>query len=247
MRLPIGTFINMATVTIGSIIGILLQSVFPENIQAIIFQAIGLATLLIGLQMSLKIPDGYLLILIFSLIIGGIIGEAIELQRLLHQAGDWVKASLNVGDQRFTEGLITAFILFCVGSMTIVGAIEEGLQGKRELLIIKSTLDGVSSIAFAATYGIGVLFSIFPMLFFQGSITILAGAAERFFTPIIIGVLNATGGLLILGIGINLLQLGKINVENLLPALVVVVLITLGYERFRPQPSPTPTTYPAQK
>lgn len=231
-KLPIGTFINMATVTVGSIIGILLQQVFPENIQAIIFQAIGLATLLIGLKMSLAIPDGYLLVLIFSLILGGIIGEAIALQQLLHQAGDWVKTSLQVGDQRFTEGLITAFILFCVGSMTIVGAIEEGLQGKRELLIIKSTLDGVSSIAFAATYGIGVLFSIFPMLLFQGSITLLAGAAERFFTPIIIGMLNATGGLLIVGIGINLLQLGRINVENLLPSLIVVVVITLAYGWF---------------
>lgn len=232
MRLPIGTFINMATVTLGSIIGLFLQQVFPENIQVIIFQAIGLATLLIGLKMSLEIPSGYLLVLIFSLIIGGIIGEAISLQQLLQQAGDWVKATLQVGDQRFTEGLITAFILFCVGSMTIVGAIEEGLQGKRELLVIKSTLDGVSSIAFAATYGIGVLFSIFPMLVFQGGITLLAGAAQRFFTDTIIGMLNATGGLLIVGIGINLLQLGRINVENLLPSLVVVVVITLAYGKW---------------
>lgn len=233
MRLPIGTFINMATVTVGSIIGLLLQSVFPENVQQIIFQAIGLSVVLIGLQMSFKIPDGYLLVLIFSMIIGGVIGELIGLQSLLNQFGDWVKASLQVGDEKFTEGLVTAFLLFCIGSMAFIGALEEGLQGKRKLLNIKSTLDGISSIAFASTYGIGVWFSIFPMLLFQGSITVLAGAVQKFVTPIIISMINAVGGLLILGIGINLLGLGRVNVENLLPALFVVVVITIGYERVR--------------
>ena len=130
-------------------------------------------------------------------------------------------------------GLVTAFLLFCIGSMAFIGALEEGLQGKRKLLNIKSTLDGISSIAFASTYGIGVWFSIFPMLLFQGSITVLAGAVQKFVTPIIISMINAVGGLLILGIGINLLGLGRVNVENLLPALFVVVVITIGYERVR--------------
>ncbi|GJM31727.1 MAG: membrane protein [Saprospiraceae bacterium] len=237
---PIGTFVNMATVTIGSLIGMWLQQVFPPNIQNIIFQAIGLGVLVIGILMSLKIPDGYLLIFIFSLILGGILGELIHLKAGLEGIGDWIKTGFGITDSEFTKGLVTAFLLFCVGSMTIVGAIEEGLRGKRELLLVKSTLDGISSIAFAATYGIGVLFSILPMLLFQGGITVLARQMEHFFTKTIIDNLSAVGGVLILGIGINLLQLGTINIENLLPSLLIVVILTWGYERVRKtEPSPT--------
>ncbi|MEM1220916.1 MAG: DUF554 family protein, partial [Bacteroidota bacterium] len=143
----------------------------------------------------------------------------------LFQLGDLIKASLGIEDGQFTTGLITAFLLFCIGSITIVGAIEEGIQGKRELLYIKSTLDGITSIALAATYGIGVLFSIFPMLLFQGGITILAGSAERFFTQIRIDFISAVGGVLIIGVGINMLELGVINLENLLPAIVFALLL----------------------
>jgi uncharacterized membrane protein YqgA involved in biofilm formation len=232
-RLPIATFVNMATVTVGSLIGMSLQQVFPENIQAIIFQAIGLGTLLIGILMSLKLPDGYLLVLIFSLILGGVTGELIGLDAVLAQMGESIKSSLNLGDPLFTEGLVTAFLLFCVGSMTIVGAIEEGLQGKRELLYVKSMLDGVASIAFASTYGIGVLFSIFPMLLFQGGMTVLAVWIKPIFTDLMLNMLNAVGGILILGIGINLLKMADINLENLLPSLVFVLLLTPLYKWVR--------------
>ncbi len=233
--LPIGTFINMTTVTIGSLIGVGLQQVFPANIQDIIFQAIGLASLLIGIQMALKVPEGYLLVLIFSMILGGVIGELIHLDVWLNNLGDRLKSLLSIGDARFTEGLVTAFLLFCIGSMTIVGAIDEGLRGKRELLLIKSTLDGISSIAFASTYGIGVLFSIIPMLIVQGGMTVLAKQLERFFTPVIIGQLSSAGGLLIIAIGFRLLNIGNVNIENLLPALLVVVLLSYVYERWSPK------------
>jgi hypothetical protein len=222
----------MATVTIGSLIGVSLQQIFPESMETIIFQAIGLGTILIGIQMALKIPDGFLLIFIFSLILGGIIGVGIGLEESLLAFGDWLKASFQLGDERFTEGLVTAFLLFCIGSMTIVGAIEEGLHGKRELLLIKSTLDGITSIAFASTYGIGVLFSIIPMLIIQGGTTLLAAQAQRFITENVIGILNAIGGVLIIGIGINLLNLGKVNVTNLLPALVIGITFVYVYEFF---------------
>lgn len=224
-RLPIGTFVNMTTVVLGSLLGLALQKVFPPNLEAIIFQAIGLGTIVIGISMSLKIPPGYLLTFIFCLILGGITGELIGLQNGLFQLGDLVKAGLGIEDSQFTTGLITAFLLFCIGSVTIVGAIEEGIQGKRELLYIKSTLDGITSVAFAATYGIGVLFSIFPMLIFQGGITILAGSAERFFTQTRIDFVSAVGGVLIIGVGINMLDLGVINLENLLPAIVFALLL----------------------
>ncbi len=232
-HLPIGTFINMATVSVGSLIGLWLQQLFPANIQGIIFQAIGLGTLLIGIQMALKVPDGYLLLFIFSLILGGVIGELVHFDRFLSSFGEQIKQVFQVEDSRFSEGLVTAFLLFCIGSMTIVGAIEEGLQGKRELLLIKSTLDGISSIAFAAAYGIGVLFSIIPMLLLQGGLTVLARQMQRLFTPVIIAQLSAVGGVLIIAIGIRLLGLGEVNIENLLPALAVAVVLTRGMERIR--------------
>ncbi|MCG8330951.1 MAG: DUF554 domain-containing protein [Chitinophagales bacterium] len=232
-HLPIGTFINMLTVTVGSLIGLWLQQLFPQNVQSIIFQAIGLGTLVIGIQMALKVPNGYLLVFIFSLILGGVLGELMRLDMLLETWGESMKQLFNVEDSRFTEGLITAFLLFCIGSMTIIGAIEEGLQGKRELLYIKSTLDGISSIAFASTYGIGVLFSIIPMLILQGGVTVLARQMQRFFTPVLIAQLTAVGGVLIIAIGIRILNLGEINVENLLPSLLVVVVLSLVYERYQ--------------
>jgi uncharacterized membrane protein YqgA involved in biofilm formation len=231
--LPIGTFINMGTVVLGSLLGLYLQGVFPENIQAIIFQAIGLGTLVLGVMMSLKVPEGYLLNFIFSLILGGIIGELAGLQDILQGLGDTLKTSLNLSGSNFTEGLVTAFLLFCIGSMTIVGAIEEGLEGKRDLLMVKSTLDGITAIAFASTYGIGVLFSIIPMLLFQGGITVLAGQLKNFFTLTMIAQISAVGGALIIGIGINILQLGQINVENLLPALVITLPITLWQQKWQ--------------
>lgn len=229
-NLPIGTFINMLTVVVGSLIGIFLKEFFPPNIEAIIFQAIGLGTLVIGISMSLKVPDGYFLIFIFSLILGGVIGELIGLQSILFGLGDSVKATFHISEKGFTDGLITAFLLFCIGSMTIIGAIEEGIENKRELLMIKSTLDGITSIALAASFGIGVLFSILPMLIFQGGITILAKKMERFFTETLIAQLSALGGVLIIAIGINMLQLGKINIENLLPGLFVIAVLTKIFE-----------------
>lgn len=230
-RLPIGTLINMGTVTIGSLIGLYLQGIFPENIQSIIFQAIGLGTLVLGVMMSLKVPEGYLLNFIFSLILGGVVGELLGVQAGLQGLGDTIKEALNITEGAFTEGLITAFLLFCIGSMTFVGAIEEGLEGKRDLLMVKSTLDGISSIAFASTYGIGVLFSIVPMLIFQGGITLMARQLQQFFTPTMIAQLSAVGGALIIGIGINILGLGAINVENLLPGLLVTIPLTWLQQR----------------
>lgn len=232
-RLPIGTFINMGTVTIGSLIGLYLQGIFPANIQLIIFQAIGLGTLVLGVMMSLKVPEGYLLNFIFSLILGGVVGELLGVQAGLQGLGDTIKATLNITEGAFTEGLITAFLLFCIGSMTFVGAIEEGLEGKRDLLLVKSTLDGISAIAFASTYGIGVLFSIVPMLIFQGGITLLARQLQQFFTPTMIAQLSAVGGALIIGIGINILGLGAINVENLLPGLLVTLPLTWFQQRVK--------------
>jgi uncharacterized membrane protein YqgA involved in biofilm formation len=225
--LPIGTFINMLTVTVGSLLGIWLQQFFPENIQHIVFQAIGLGTMVIGISMALRIPPGGMLIFIFSLIIGGVIGVALNLEAGLERL---INNLFAFGGESFGEGLTTAFIIFCVGSITIVGAIEEGINGKRELLLVKSLLDGITSIALASVYGWGVLFSIVPMLIFQGGLTVLAFRSKGFFTDRRINLLSATGGALIIAVGINLLELGDIELVNLLPALLLAGLFPLRKE-----------------
>jgi uncharacterized protein len=228
---PKATIVNMLTVSVGSIIGILLKNVFSDDIQDIVFQAVGLGTLLIGIKMALRLPDGYLLVFFFSLIIGAIIGQMLRIDLLFNDLSEFLKTSIGNQDSGFSEGLISAFLLFCVGSMTIVGALEEGLQQKRELLYAKSLLDGFSSIALASTYGVGVMFSIIPMFIFQGGITLMASRLQHVASQPVMDSLSATGGMLIIGISIHLLELGKINLENLLPALIIVAILAYYYSQ----------------
>ena len=233
MIIPKATFVNMLTVTIGSLMGIVLKNIFTSEIQDIVFQAVGLGTFLIGIKMALRLPDGYLLVFFFSLIIGAIFGQIVHVDLIFNSISESLKLAIGNNDTGFTEGLISAFLLFCVGSMTIVGALEEGLQQKRELLYLKSLLDGFSSIALASTYGIGVWFSIIPMLIFQGGITILSSRLKNIFSQPVMDCLSATGGILIIGIAIHLLKLGKVNLENLLPALVIVTLLSYFYLKYK--------------
>ncbi len=225
-KLPIGTFINMATIVVGSLIGLLFQQIFPENIRDITFLAVGLGVLVIGLQMSLKVPDEYLPIFIISLALGGILGEIIGVEDFLDNCELWMRSNFKFGQQRFSEGLMTAVVLFCASSITIIGAIEEGIQGKRELLIVKAALDGVTSIALASTYGMSILLSVFPMLIIQGGLTILASQVKTLFTKNTLAVLSGVGGLLIVAVSVKMLELGNFRVANLLPSLVIVVLLT---------------------
>ncbi len=222
--MPIGTLVNVLTVAVGSTIGLLLRKNFPKNIQSIIFECVGLATLVLGMQMALQVEN--FLILIFSLIFGGILGELVHLQTWMESWGDVLKAKIKAKDTRFTEGLITAFLIFCVGSMTIMGALNEGLSGDRELLLIKSILDGFTSIALASVYGLGVLFSIVPLFLLQAGLTLLAVPLQGVLSTVIIHQLTAVGGALILGIGLSLLELKRVKTVNMLPALVVVVVLT---------------------
>lgn len=224
-RLPLGTLFNVLTVIVGSMIGLLLQHVFTPNMQEIVFQAVGLGTVLIALKMMWRLPEGKMLIFLFALILGGLTGEIIGLETFFENISNYVKSLIGNRDSSFSEGLITAFLLYCVGSMTIVGSIEEGISGKKDLLVVKSVLDGFSSIALASTYGVGVAFSVIPLFIFQGSLTVLAKRGKTFFDPVTVDVISAIGGALIFGIAINLLKIGDIRVENLLPALVVGVVM----------------------
>lgn len=218
-----GTLINAAAIIVGSLIGIGLHTRLPERIVKIVFQGIGLFTLFIGFYMGMKTNNLFLMII--SIVTGGIIGEWINIDKYVNLFGDKVKTKFKSKNSKFTEGLVTAFLLFCMGSVTILGAIEEGLGGEPNLLLAKSVLDGVSSIALAAAMGFGVAFSVIPLLIYQGGLTILATYFGDYFSNHIIDELTAIGGLMLIGLGLNILEIKHIKILNMLPALIVIVIL----------------------
>lgn len=221
----IGTLVNCLTVITGSIIGVNVHSNIPDNLQKILFQGIGLFTLALGVSMFLK--SEYILIVITSIVVGSLCGELLQLESQIEKLGDFLKNQFDSSNERFTEGMMTAFLLFCMGSMTILGAFEEGLQGKPNLLFAKSLMDGVSSIALAATFGYGVIFSVIPLLLYQGGLTLLAGSLKGIMTEPVINEMVATGGILLLGLSLDILDLKKIKTLNMLPAIILAVLLAI--------------------
>jgi uncharacterized membrane protein YqgA involved in biofilm formation len=195
----IGTLVNTAAVLCGGVIGLLLKKRMPERVTTIYFQAIGLFTLAIGVDM------------------------AVEMEKIL--ISDNLKKRFRIGNERFSEGLVTAFLLFCVGSMTILGTIQEGTGGSPDLLYTKSLMDFFSAILLASAFGLGVVFSALPLFIFQAALTLLAGYAGSLFTDEIILGLTSVGGILLIGLGINILGIKKLRIMNMLPSLVVVVLL----------------------
>jgi len=222
-----GTIVNVLAIIAGCALGLTLKKRFPEKIHQIIIQGLGLCSFLIGMQMALKSSN--ILLTIFSLVIGGIIGELIGIESKLDKLGNQLKLKFSGKDSndRFAEGFITASLLYCVGSMAIVGSLQEGLNGNPDILYTKSLLDGMTSIAFSAAMGLGVVFSAIPTFLYQGGLTLLARVFKDFFTPEMINEITAVGGILVLGIGFNLLEIRKIKVGNLLPSLLIVFLLTI--------------------
>lgn len=225
MLLPTGSLVNAAAIIAGSLIGMALHGRFPERFRRIVFQGLGLCVLLIGAKMALTVTDP--LLLIFSILLGGLAGELLRLDRAFERLGERAKELLRSGNPDFTEGLITASLIFCIGAMAIVGSFDEGIRGDATVLYTKSILDGFASVALASTFGSGVLFSFLPVLLYQGSLTIFAGLFQQHFTPVVISQLTATGGLLILGIGLTLLDIKRVNLSNLLPSLAIAVALAL--------------------
>jgi len=219
----LGTIVNVITVVAGSALGLALNKKLPKRFIRIFFQIVGLFTLFLGISMALKTT--HVLHMIFALITGAVIGELLRLDNAMEKFGNFLKTKLKIGNEKFTEGLLTAFLLYCMGSLTILGAIEEGMGGSSKLLLIKSLMDGVSSIALASGLGIGVLFSAVPLLIYQGGITLLAAGFGEFFPEVMVIELSAVGGILLIGLGINILEIKKINIMNMLPALVMIVIL----------------------
>jgi len=217
-----GTLLNAGAIIVGSTIGVMIHSRLPQKMVNTIFQGMGLITAVIGISMSLRSDN--LIIIVISVVSGIIVGEWIDIDRYLRRLSG--KIGNNTDSNKFTEGFVTASMLFCVGAMAILGAIEDGMGKTPNLLITKSVMDGISSIAFAATFGIAVLFSAFPVLIYQGLLTIFAAFIMQFMSDAMIADLTAVGGVLLIGLGINIMKIKEINIVNMLPALIIVVLLS---------------------
>jgi len=219
----LGTIINAAAVIAGSSIGLAFKKALSEKYTSIYFQAVGLFTLILGMKMSLKISAP--LIVALSLIAGGLFGELCRLEERMNQLGDYLKTRFKIGNEKFTEGLITAFLLFCMGSLSILGPVEEGLTGKlSELLKAKSLLDGFSSLLLSSALGIGVLFSVVPLLIYQGGITLIVQLIGKNIPDIYINEITVIGGILLIGLALDILNIKKLRIMNLLPALIFVCI-----------------------
>lgn len=227
MLVPVGPAINALAIVGGGLLGLAIGSRLPERVRTIVFQGLGLCTLVIGLQMALTTKAPILLIL--SVLLGGICGELLQLEDRFLALGDRLKARLKSGNPRFTEGLVNAAVLFCIGAMAIVGSFDEGLRGDRTVVLSKSILDGFAAIAMASAYGVGVVFAAVPLLLYQGALVIFAGMLQPWLTPPLMTELTATGGVLITGISLNLLNLTQIRLSNLLPALFFVIVLALVF------------------
>lgn len=218
----IGTLVNTAAVIIGASIGIIFNKSMPKRITQIYFQAIGLFTIAIGISMVWDLK--HILVVVGSLAVGSLIGEWLNLEAGTDKLSKYLKLKLKIGNEKFSEGLITAFLLFCIGSMTILGTIQEGTGVSSDLLFTKSLMDFFSSIILAAAFGVGVLVAAIPLFLFQGVLTLLAMGVSHLFTPEIIQGLTNIGGILLIGLGINILEIKKLRVMNMVPSLLIVVL-----------------------
>ena len=234
-----GTFLNVATVLIGGSVGAVIGERLPGRLRETAMHAIGLMTLLIGFQMALGTRSA--IIVLGSIVVGALLGEAARIDDGLKALGDWVEARVqksgadpateNVdgerGESLFSKGFVTASLVFCVGPMTILGAFQDGLTGVYSTLAVKSVLDGFTALALASSLGWGVVMSSAVVLTYQGALTIGAAWAKPFLSVPVVTEMTAAGGLLIVGIGLNILGIARIRVANMLPALLVAPILVM--------------------
>lgn len=218
----LGTIINSSAIAIGSLLGVMLNKGIKEEYKNTIMDGVALIVILIGIMGALDTEN--IILMTISIVIGSIIGEALKIEKKLDNLGNSLEKKFGKGDSNFSKGFVTASLVFCVGAMAIVGALESGLQGNHSTLFAKSIIDGISSVIFASTLGIGVGFSAVAVFIYQGIITLLASSIKDLLTPEAINEMSAVGGLLISAIGINILGLKKIKVGNMLPAIFIPLI-----------------------
>ena len=222
----LAVLVNTVTVLLGSAIGILFRNKINEKFTKAVISALALVTVVIGLGSALDTAD--ILCVIICMAVGTIMGELVRIDDGIEGAGDYIKLKLLKGkgaESRFTEGFVTAAIVFCVGSMTIMGSFEAGINGNNSIIFAKSALDFVSSMMFAAAMGLGVPFAALFVLVFQGALTLLAGVLAPYLSPAVVTEMSAVGGTILVGMGVNMLELSpkRIKVANMLPAIFLPI------------------------
>ena len=224
----LGPIVNAAVVVVCSLIGCFLIRGIPERLEEHIRKALGLAVVFVGIKGTLDNQN--ILLLIMSIVIGSVIGEIIDIDKWMNRLGLWIERKLGMdkaqasgknSKRSFSKGFASASILFCTGSMAIVGSMQSGLQGNHEILYAKSVLDGSMSLIFGATFGIGAAFSALSVLVYQGGIALASQAISSYLTPDIIREMSAAGSLVIAGIGLNFLGVKEIKVANMIPAVFI--------------------------
>ncbi len=234
----VGTILNIITVAVGSALGIFIGDRLPQRIQQSVVTGLGLVTLTVGMDNALS--TGNIIIPLLSVGSGVIVGELLGLDRRMEAFGAWLQSRFGGGagtsadapdtaDQRarFINGFVTASLVFCVGPLTFIGSLQDGMTGDYELLAIKSVLDGFASLAFASAMGIGVAFSIITILVLQGGLALLGALGGSIMTDPMITEMTATGGLLLIGLALILLDIKKPRMANFLPALLIAPLIVV--------------------
>ncbi len=219
----IGTTVNALAIVAGGLMGLFFSRFVPKSHADTAIQAVGLVVLFMGLKMAWK-TDEYIL-LICSLAFGTAVGGLIRIEDRMNRLGDRLEARFRGAGEGFAKAFVFTSLLFCVGSMAVVGSLESGLTGNHDILFAKSVLDGLGSVLFAATMGIGVLFSAAAVFLYQGTIAVTASFAGKLLTPEVITQISAVGGLLIVGMGLNMLGVSKIKVGDMLPAVFIPLLV----------------------
>ena len=231
-----GTILNIITVLIGGIVGVLFGNKLPDRVRDTVIAGLGLFTAALGVQLFLE--TGNPVIVLGSLLLGGLIGEWWRIEEGLQNFGKWLEkvstkssqtSQINVDTQtRFVRGFLTASIVFCVGPMTILGSIQDGLTGNYNLLAIKSIMDGFAALAFASILGVGVLFSTLVILLYQGGISLAAAQVQALISDHMMNEMTAVGGILLIGIAVSsLLEIKTIRIGNFLPALIIAPAIVM--------------------
>lgn len=217
----LGAIVNGIAIVVGGLTGVLLKGKIKEHYMDLVFDGLSLAILLIGFLNAFQVKN--MLVVIFSIVIGSLLGQWWQLEKRLedlsHRLELFMQKWLPIKDGEFSKGFVTTTLLYCIGSMAIVGSFESGLTGKHDTLFAKSALDGMSAVLFGSSLGFGTAFSAIPVFLYQGALTLSAGVLKPFLTATAIADMSATGGLIIIGLGLNLLKLKKISVANMLPAI----------------------------
>lgn len=221
----LGTIVNSLAVALGGVIGLLFKNVIPKKISDAMLKASGLTVIIVGIKLGLVGEN--LTLLIMSVIIGTAIGEIINIEGKLDKFGEFVEGKLKNKGSNVILGFITCTLIYCVGSMSIIGSIQSGLTGNHEILFSKALLDGIMSITMAVSMGVGVIFSSISIFIYQGTITILAQLMQSILSDVVITEMTAVGGVLIMAIGLNFLEIKRIKVGNMLPAMFLPVIYYL--------------------